>query len=102
MKLSEILKYLRVKKFVGDENVNISGIAYDSREVEEGDLFVAIRGLNVDGHRFIPEAVLAGAVAVILENDIIDDNYFVERNVAKIVVPDSRKALAVYYKGNTF
>jgi len=95
MKLSEILKYLRVKKFVGDENVNISGIAYDSREVEEGDLFVAIRGLNVDGHRFIPEAVLAGAVAVILENDIIDDNYFVERNVAKIVVPDSRKALAV-------
>jgi len=95
MKLSEILKNLRVKKFVGDENVNISGIAYDSREVEEGDLFVAIRGLNVDGHRFIPEAVLAGAVAVILENDIIDDNYFVERNVAKIVVPDSRKALAV-------
>ncbi|MFN3133944.1 MAG: UDP-N-acetylmuramoyl-L-alanyl-D-glutamate--2,6-diaminopimelate ligase [Candidatus Kryptonium sp.] len=95
MKLSEILKYLKVKKFVGDENLNVSGIAYDSREVDEGELFVAIKGLNVDGHRFIPEAVLGGAVAIILEDDLIDDNYFIERNVAKIVVPDSRKALAV-------
>ncbi len=95
MRLSEILKYLKVKKFVGNENVDVRGIAYDSREVDEGELFVAIKGLNVDGHRFIPEAVLAGAVAVILEDDLIDDSYFVGRNVAKIVVPDSRKALAV-------
>lgn len=96
MKLKELLKHIKVVKFLGDEDVEIKGIAYDSREVDEGDLFVAIKGLNVDGHRFIPEAVLAGAVAVVLENDgLIDDNYFVERGVAKVVVNDSRKALAL-------
>ncbi|CUS98537.1 UDP-N-acetylmuramoyl-L-alanyl-D-glutamate--2,6-diaminopimelate ligase [Candidatus Chrysopegis kryptomonas] len=96
MKLKELLKHIKVVKFLGDEDVEIKGIVYDSREVDEGDLFVAIKGLNVDGHRFIPEAVLAGAVAVVLENDgLIDDNYFVERGVAKVVVNDSRKALAL-------
>lgn len=39
MKLSEILKYLRVKKFVGNEDIEVSGIAYDSRMVDEGELF---------------------------------------------------------------
>ncbi|CUS87652.1 UDP-N-acetylmuramoyl-L-alanyl-D-glutamate--2,6-diaminopimelate ligase [Candidatus Kryptobacter tengchongensis] len=95
MNLSRILKYLKVKRFVGDENLEIKGIAYDSRVVNEGDLFVAIKGLNVDGHRFIPEAVLSGAVAVVLEDDVIEDSYFVERGVAKVVVADSRKALAL-------
>ncbi len=96
MKLRELLKHIKVAKFLGDEDVEIKGITYDSREVEEGNLFVAIKGLNVDGHRFIPEAVLSGAVAVVLENDeLIDDSYFIERGVAKVVVNDSRKALAL-------
>jgi len=96
MKVNELIKYVKVRKIVGDEFVEIKGISYDSREVKEGDLFVAIKGLNVDGHRFIPEAVLSGAVAVVLEDDaVIDDSYFVERGVTKIVVQDSRKALAL-------
>lgn len=96
MKVNELIKYVKVRKVVGDEFVEVKGVSYDSREVKEGDLFVAIKGLNVDGHRFIPEAVLSGAVAVVLENDaVIDDSYFVERGVTKIVVQDSRKALAL-------
>lgn len=95
MRLAEILKYLKIKKFTGDDAVEIRGIAYDSRRVQEGDLFVAIKGLNVDGHRFVPEAVLTGAIAVVLEDDILEDGYFIERGVAKILVADSRKALAI-------
>ncbi len=48
----------------GPVNVEVTGISYDSRQVEPGHLFVAIPGLHVDGHRFIPDAVAAGAVAV--------------------------------------
>ncbi len=96
MLLSEILKNIRVKKLVGDVDVEVKNIVYDSREASEGSLFVAIKGLNVDGHRFIPEAVLAGAVGVVLEDDgMVEDGYFEERGVVKIVVPDSRKALAL-------
>lgn len=50
MRLAEILKYLKIKKFTGDDTVEIRGISYDSRRVQDGDLFVAIKGLNVDGH----------------------------------------------------
>lgn len=96
MKLGEILKHIKVRKFIGDKEIEIKDIAYDSRKVEEGSLFVAIKGLNSDGHRFIPEAVLAGAVGVVVEDDeIIDDEYFIEKGVAKILVGDSRKALAL-------
>lgn len=96
MLLSEVLKNVKVKKLVGDVNVEIKNIVYDSREASDGSLFVAIKGLNVDGHRFIPEAVLAGAVAVVLEDDgVVEDDYFNERGVVKVVVHDSRKALAL-------
>lgn len=96
MLLSEILKNIKFKKLIGDGSVEVRNIVYNSREVSEGSLFVAIRGLNVDGHRFIPEAVLSGAVGVVLEDDeTIGDDYFKERGIVKIVVPDSRKALAL-------
>ena len=49
---------------------SVDGIAIDSREVEEGDLFIALRGANNDGHRFIPEAIAAGAAAVLCENRV--------------------------------
>ena len=47
--------------------VDITGIALDSRQVEAGDLFVAIKGAEVDGSAFIPQAVERGAVAVLTE-----------------------------------
>lgn len=46
-------------------DVEIHGIAADSRRVQPGDLFVAIPGLSVDGHRFIPDAVAEGAVVTL-------------------------------------
>ncbi|MCX7913070.1 MAG: UDP-N-acetylmuramoyl-L-alanyl-D-glutamate--2,6-diaminopimelate ligase [Thermodesulfovibrionales bacterium] len=86
----------------GNLRGEIRGITYDSRMVKEGDLFVAIRGENSDGHRFIPDAIRRGANAVAYElNESIDiiDNH---RNITWIGVPDSRDALAklshIFYK----
>lgn len=65
MKLSHLLAHLpAVLEQVGDD-VRVTGIQADSRSVQPGDLFIAIPGLNVDGHSFIGDAVERGAVAVI-------------------------------------
>jgi hypothetical protein len=55
---------LSLSKGVG---VDINGLAQDSRQVQAGDLFVAVKGLNADGHEFIPDAIRRGAVAVVGE-----------------------------------
>ena len=54
----------------GNSDVEVTGIAYDSRRVAEGDLFVAVQGLHVDGHVYLADAVAKGAVALALERDV--------------------------------
>ena len=54
----------------GNGDVDVTGITYDSRRVGRGDLFVAVHGLQVDGHHFVDDAVKQGAVAVAVERDI--------------------------------
>ncbi|HEX9656587.1 MAG TPA: UDP-N-acetylmuramoyl-L-alanyl-D-glutamate--2,6-diaminopimelate ligase [Bacteroidota bacterium] len=83
-------------KMVVTHEVKVAGIQYDSRKVGRDDLFVAIRGLVADGHRFIINAVSNGAKTIILEDDsAIPDSYFMHTEVVKIVVRDARKALAI-------
>ena len=60
MKLRDILKDLQVLSASADMEREITGICYDSRLVKPGDLFVAVKGLTVDGHRFIPKAMELG------------------------------------------
>ncbi len=67
VRLTRLLAALPMVQEVIGGDVEISGIAADSRMVKSGNLFVAIPGVNVDGHRFIPEALRNGAVAVIGE-----------------------------------
>ncbi|MEN8227056.1 MAG: UDP-N-acetylmuramoyl-L-alanyl-D-glutamate--2,6-diaminopimelate ligase [Bacteroidota bacterium] len=90
MKLEEIIQELDVVGITGNENLNIPGITFDSREVRGGDLFVAIRGIHSDGHRFINQALKAGASIIICE----DDPSSSETAATWIRVTDSRKALA--------
>ena len=68
MKLSELLKNIKPTAIVGDSEREVTGIEIDSRKVAAGGLFVAMKGTQVDGHRFIEKAVEQGAVAVLCEN----------------------------------
>jgi UDP-N-acetylmuramoyl-L-alanyl-D-glutamate--2,6-diaminopimelate ligase len=66
-KLKDILYGVSLTTISGDREINISGLAFDSRKVKKGYLFIATVGLSVDGHDFIDQAVENGAVAVVGE-----------------------------------
>ena len=88
MKLKEILADLTVLRMSAEPETEITGISYDSRVTQPGDLFVAIRGFETDGHRFIPRAMEQGAAAVLCEIPPEDGTPFVQ-------VEDSRLGLAL-------
>lgn len=68
MKLNELLQAIKVKQIVGSTDKEITGIQFDSRRVEPGNLFVAQAGTAVDGHTFVASCVEKGASAVVLSN----------------------------------
>ena len=67
MELKELIHPLEVLEVVGNTDVEISGIQSDSRKVEKGFLFVAVRGTTVDGHDYIQSAIGKGAAAIVCE-----------------------------------
>ena len=67
MKLNEILSKVKPLDIVGNAEVEITGVNIDSRRIEKGHLFVAIRGTHVDGHSFIQKATDLGAAAILCE-----------------------------------
>lgn len=99
MKLSELLRALpayeirnadQERQGSSEREIYVTLITADSRQVTPGAIFVAVPGVNVDGARFIPEAIERGAAAVVVQNGAT-----LERsNVPTIIVPDSRIALA--------
>ena len=68
MKLTDIIKNISVLKTVGNTDKDITGINIDSRRIEPGHIFVAMKGTQVDGHKFIPKAIELGATAIICED----------------------------------
>jgi UDP-N-acetylmuramoyl-L-alanyl-D-glutamate--2,6-diaminopimelate ligase len=68
MTLRELLENVPASEIHGDSSVTVSGLTCDSRAVQPGTLFFALRGTQVDGHRYIEQAVTAGAAAVVLED----------------------------------
>ena len=104
MNLGKLLEGVDVSKlfeltfghFLVTGDIDVHGIQYDSRKVERGDCFVALRGAGTDGHKFVEAAIAQGAKVVVLEQDgTLPDPYFMHTHVVKVVVPDSRKALAL-------
>lgn len=87
MKLSDLLQDIPVLESTADLDLEITGVSYDSRQVEAGHLFVAISGYAADGHRFIPMAMDRGAACVLCERPPEGDAPFVR-------VPNTRVALA--------
>ena len=90
MRLSRLLGALAQAKPLGPTDLDITSLAYDSRAVEPGALFVAITGYTLDGHQFVPEACRRGARAVVVERPVP-----VSAGVSLIEVPDSRRALSL-------
>ncbi len=68
MKLSELLKNIKPIGIQGSTDIDITGINIDSRRIEKGHLFVAIKGTQTDGHKYIPKAQELGAAAVLCED----------------------------------
>jgi UDP-N-acetylmuramoyl-L-alanyl-D-glutamate--2,6-diaminopimelate ligase len=75
-------------RIVGDGDVEVVDLAYDSRKVGPGTLFFCVPGEKVDGHELGPAAVEAGAVGLVVERELPD------LDVAQIVVSDTRAAMA--------
>ena len=67
MLLSELIKGIRVEEVIGDVQCDITDVHIDSRRVANGHLFVAMRGTQVDGHKYIQSAIEKGAVAIVCE-----------------------------------
>ncbi len=88
MKLYQLLRALPEHAIHNTTDVEISAIAVDSRQVTPGALFVAIRGVDVDGAKFIPDALAHGAAAIVAES------ISPVPSIPFITVPDSRAALA--------
>lgn len=88
MVLKEILKNVKVLSKTADDVLESTGISYDSRKVQPGELFVAINGFASDGHRFIPMAKERGAAAVLTER-------VPEVDIPYILVDNTRLAMAL-------
>jgi len=92
--LGDLLEGVSVQRFTGSRDIPVQGVAYDSRKVEPGYLFVCIKGERYDGHDFIGDAVSRGAVAFIVERDVVPPD-----GVATAAVTSSREALARVAQG---
>lgn len=71
----------------GDLSIPVLGVTYDSRTVDEGDLFFCVPGATTDGHRFAPDALAAGAAALCVERHL-------DLDAPQVLVPDVRVAMA--------
>lgn len=90
MKLTKLLEDIDYKIVIGNEDIDISHLVYDSRKVTSGDVFVCISGAIRDAHDYVSDVVAAGAVAIVVEKDISLD---LVGNTTIIRVDNTRKAL---------
>lgn len=104
MKLSQLLEGVTVSKLfqtmygqmVVTHEVEIHKLQYDTRKIQRDDCFIALKGTTSDGHTFLQQAINQGVKAVVVQDDSsIPDSLCMHAGVIKIVVPDTRKALAI-------
>ncbi|MFZ5639897.1 MAG: UDP-N-acetylmuramoyl-L-alanyl-D-glutamate--2,6-diaminopimelate ligase [Bacillota bacterium] len=89
--LAELLKNMPAQVVKGDiKGLKVAGIAYDSRKVKPGAVFVCIEGFKTDGHNYIDSAVRNGAAAIVVQREVA-----VPEGVPLILAPDTRMALAL-------
>lgn len=91
MELKDILYGVSLREVSGTTHLEIGAITFDSRNVESNALFFAVRGTHVDGHEYIDQAILNGAIAIIVE----DFPEQLKENTTYIKVDDSAHALGI-------
>lgn len=90
MRLTSIVKDLEFELVKGDLNIEVEAVAFDSREVKQNSVFVAVSGFTVDGHNFIPKAINQGATVLVVEKYVQ-----VDEAITVLKVRDTRDALAL-------
>lgn len=96
MKLKEILTGINDLKAKGNLDIDVNKITSDSRSVESGDMFVAIKGFDVDGHKFVKSAIDNGAKVVLVNEDMAKDMLqYITEDVTLITAKDTREAIAI-------
>ena len=65
MKLAQLISVCQPTRIVGDTEIEITGIEIDSRLIKSGNMFVAMRGTQVEGHTYIAKAIELGAKAIV-------------------------------------
>ena len=68
MKLQDLLKNIQPVEIAGDVETEVTGVNIDSRKIKDSHLFVAMKGTQVDGHKFIPKAIELGAKSILCED----------------------------------
>lgn len=91
MKLKELIAKCKVVRIHGNDSVEVKNITSDSREVESGSLFIAVEGINTDGHDYIAKAIEQDVLVVIYDKPMFEE-YF--SRVTYVQVEDSSLALA--------
>lgn len=97
MNFQHILEFINPLSVLGDQPGQVGKLCQDSRDIEKGDVFIAVKGTKSDGHNFIPEAIKQGASVIISENPLDIDE------VCNVIVKNTRKLLgplAQFIAGN--
>ncbi len=89
MQLKRLLERVEVLRAEGALERDVTGIEHDSSRVTSGSVFIAVKGANFDGHDYISDAIDRGAIAIVCEN-----NGFQSHRATKVVVKDTRTAMA--------
>jgi len=89
MKLDQVIKNIQVTELIGRSDIDLTGINSDSRKIEAGHLFIAVKGTQTDGHSYIPTAIKNGAVAILCEDLPAE----LSENVTYIQVKDTEDAV---------
>lgn len=96
MKLKAILNGIDGLKAKGDLEIDIKSIAHDSRKVENGGMFVAIKGFETDGHKFIKNAIENGAKVIVIEEGATIKKSDITDDITIVMAPNTRMALAKF------
>ena len=94
MNLKSILSGIEGLKAKGTLDMEIMGVAHDSRKVKEGYVFIAVRGYDVDGHNYIHQAIENGAKAIVVEDISSIKQSGLPEGITLVVAPNTREALA--------